>query len=87
MSSSVRFTCTCTQAHVHTHIYIHHVHACAHTQLIGLLSMEFQLKVCFIPAEFRKEKHTAVGSSKDRAAEEDIGFRRWRDPRRAVFMS
>lgn len=65
------YTYTCT----HTHIYIHPVYAHAHTQLIGLLSMEFQLKVCFIHAELRKEKHTAVGSSKDGAAEEDIDFR------------
>lgn len=60
---------------IYRHIYIHHVHAHTHTQLIGLLSMEFQLKVCCIHAEFRKEKHTAVGSSKDGAAEEGIGFR------------
>lgn len=60
---------------MYTHIYIHHVHAHAHTQLIGLLSMEFQLKVCFIHVELRKEKHTAMVSSKDGAAEEDIGFR------------
>lgn len=66
---------TFIHTHVHTHIYIHHVHADAHTQLIGLLSMEFQLKVCCIHAEFRKEKHTAVRSSKDGASEEGIGFR------------
>lgn len=61
---------------MHSGTFIHtHVHAHAHTQLFGFLSMEFQLKMCFIHAEFKKEKHTAVGSSKDGAAEEDIGFR------------
>lgn len=64
---------------MYTHIYIHHVH----TQLTGLLSMEFQLKVCFIHVEFRKEKHTAMVSSKDGAAEEDIGFRWWGDPKKS----
>lgn len=46
--------------------------------MIDLFSMEFQLKVCFIHAEFSKEKYTvhAVSPSKTvRAAAEGTGFK------------
>lgn len=54
------YTLTHILRHIHTHVHtgVHPTHKHTYTQIIDLLFMEFELKVCFIHAEFQKKKYT-----------------------------